>query len=454
LRRRMLAIRRVHDALWTALATSTGAALGGAAALAVGGDALAGAAAAALLVVPFAIFALALWRHAHPLDALAVARWAESRASYQERLSTAIEHEGATGPIALRLDADAREHVARLDVARAAPWRLPVAPVAGLVASLAVLGVLSVWPRVAPGATTAPASDATDGAAAAADTLRELADLLAAEAQRSGDASLGALAEALRALADAAPDRATERVRREEMATLLDEVARVAGGPMGVQDLLERALREGDVSAGAGDAAGGAGDDPAADRASLPTLTSGAGTAPGYEDLFTRSEEWVDDDDRDAVFSAGGAPSTREAIRPTFDPEGAPDMPFAPAFEGPTPTGGAAEIIGAADQSAAGDSILAGRGSQALEGDPPAADFAEAEPDAVVLLGLERDEGRRIEVELPPPASWDAYDPQAFELGAWRARPEAPVSRDPTPLPYRAAAGRYFLPSQETSASR
>jgi hypothetical protein len=117
-----------------------------------------------------------------------------------------------------------------------------------------------------------------------------------------------------------------------------------------------------------------------------------------------------------------------------FDPASLEDGRDASPVDGPGPSGGEAEVIGAAEEAGAGDSLLAGRGSQALEGDATAADFADASAEAVTLSGSERDEGRRIEIELPPSTEWEGYDPTAFSIGAWRAGPEAAVTGDPPPL--------------------
>src|SRR5690606_2003232 len=97
----------------------------------------------------------------------------------------------------------------------------------------------------------------------------------------------------------------------------------------------------------------------------------------------------------------------------------------------------------------AGDSQLAGQGSQALEGDSsllPGADAA----DLVAVTGAERDDGRRIEMELAPNTDLARGTIGSFTVGEWLASKEAAISADDLPTRYRLIAGRYFLPPQHT----
>jgi hypothetical protein len=305
-----------------------------------------------------------------------------------------------------------------------------------------VLAFAGTWPlpdrREGAAGGVAPEAAAAITPAAA---LRDLADEVAAEAARTDDPELSAIAAALRALAD----RATlDDARRDDLATLLAELTQRLGTDLAAHDALQRALRSDDASAA--DAA-------LAERDFDPNLRGVGAAAPDYDDMFRRAELWVDDEDPEPPSGPGGTPSSTEIVRPPLDPESLQGADFLPAAEGPAPSGGLAEIIGAADQSQAGDSVLAGHGSQALDGPASAPEFAESDTEAVLLVGIERDRGRRIDVELPPPAEWEAYDPTRFGVGEWRSRPESPVSSDPTPLPHHLAASRYFLPTQATAAS-
>lgn len=442
LRRRLLALRRTSDAAWAVAAGATGAASGALIALTQGGDRAAAALAGALLLVVPAVLVQTVRHRLAPLDDLTVARWAESRAGWQERLTTALEHPTGGGPIGEALRRDARNHLELLDVERTAPWSWPAAPLTWIAGAAVVLAIAHTWPL--PDRHGAAASDHAPGAVAAlppSAALRDLADEVAAEAARTDDVDLLALAAALRALADQAP---VDDARRDELARVLAELTQRMGTELAAHDALQRAVRSDD--AGAADAA-------LAERDLDPNLRGVGASVPDYDDLFRRTEIWVDDEDPEPPSGPGGTPSSTEIVRPPLDPESLPGADFLPAAEGPAPSGGLAEIIGAADQSQAGDSVLAGHGSQALDGPASAPDLAATDTEAVLLVGIERDRGRRIEVELPPPAEWEAYEPATYAVGAWRARPESPVSSDPTPLRHHLAAGRYFLPTQETAAS-
>jgi hypothetical protein len=445
-RRRLRALRRARDVAWSLTGAAAGALAGTIAQLAWGGDRAAFALAGALAATVGVAAILALRHRRRPVDLLTAARWAEAQNGLQERLSTALEAEGSSGPVADALRADAARHAARLDPERTVPWRWPRAASGWFLATVVALGVANL-DRIAPAWVRGPSPHAV---AEASGALRGLAAELAAEAAMSGDGELASLAEALRRMAEAGP--APER--REELEALLEEVERRAGGMPAVAGLLE-AWRQADRVASEEAGPGPAAMDAAAEAGAGPTPgMADAGAATGTEPSFSRFEAWVDDEDTFDFASAAPAPLGAEVVRAALDPDAAPDGPTGATTEGPAPEGGAAEIIGAAEQSQAGDSALAGRGSQELEGDASSADHAASEVDDVLLAGIERDEGRRIELELPPTTDVEAYDPRAFELGAWRERPEAAVDSDPTPLRYRAAAGKYFLPSQETAASR
>jgi hypothetical protein len=70
--------------------------------------------------------------------------------------------------------------------------------------------------------------------------------------------------------------------------------------------------------------------------------------------------------------------------------------------------------------------------------------------DLLAVRGRERDDGRRIDVELPSSVGWDDYDDAAFGVGPWRPHPEPAVESDTTDPRYRPIAGRFFVPTHET----
>ena len=106
--------------------------------------------------------------------------------------------------------------------------------------------------------------------------------------------------------------------------------------------------------------------------------------------------------------------------------------------------GDGAQLAGPAADANAGESRLAGKGVEALEGEPGAV----ADPFDVagrMLLIDELDgEGRRIRVEIPPGAMDIQIAPGEFVVGDWRRQAESGVTRWPFALTDRAAVARYF----------
>jgi hypothetical protein len=122
--------------------------------------------------------------------------------------------------------------------------------------------------------------------------------------------------------------------------------------------------------------------------------------------------------------------------------------------EGPSggeASGSAAELVGGAQDSSAGASSLAGEGSRELFTEDVLTDEVRSLGDAAVLVGRERDDGRRIEVELPPSSEWTASDVDGVRVGSWLRTLEASVPRETLGAPYLEVAGRLFLPSQATT---
>jgi hypothetical protein len=444
--------RRLVDALQVATAAAIGAAIGAALVrLGAGGSWLppsgAGLAAAAAALVRSVAHRRA------PIDPLAAARRAERDPVWRERFSTALEHDDGTGEVTAALRRDAGERVRDLEPRTAAPGRVPWRWLAGLAGSLAVLAATLALPAGPTGALATRDGPDAGPPPPSATVVAELAEEVAGSARRSRDALLAALAEDLRELAqNAGPDGfdETDLARLDET---LEAIAGASGGAFDADDL-RAGLAERDAELRA-DAAAREGATADADRdatAPPPSLgVSGSGPTPDFGDVFTERSEGGDRDDEERASGGGGdAPADLSGGFEVADLE---DPGEASPFEGEGPLGGEADVIGAAEDAGAGDSRLAGRGSQALEGEAERVDLTGSDTEAVGLAGEQRDEGRRIEIELPPDAAWEGYDPTDFAVGAWRATPEASVDTDPTPLRFRAAAGAYFLPSQETATA-
>jgi hypothetical protein len=446
--------RRLVDALQVATAAAIGAAIGAALARVVGPDPFLSPA-GATLAAAVAVVARVLTHRRAPIDLLTAARRAERDPRWRERLSTALEHGDGQGEVASALRRDAGDRVADLDLEASAPTRVPWRWVGGLAGTLAVLAATLALPASSTGPvpTTDAAADAPPAPSAAA--VADLAEEVAGSARRSRDALLAALADDLRELAEAAGPDGFDEADLARLDETLEAIAGASGGAFDAADLRGRlAERDAELRAEAAGQDGSLTDGDRDTTAPPPSLgVSGSGPTPDFGDVFTERREGSDGDESDRASGGGGdAPAD---LSGGFEIADLDDPGEASSFDGAGPQGGEADVIGAADDAGAGDSRLAGRGSQALEGEAERVDLTGSDTEAVGLAGEQRDDGRRIEIELPPDAAWEGYDPTAFAVGAWRATPEAAVDTDPTPLRFRAAAGAYFLPSQETaSASR
>lgn len=404
------------------------------------------AAGAAVLVAG----ALAIRHGRDPLTPLAAARRAERDPVWRERLTTALEHGARGGAVPGALLTDAITRAARLDAARTAPWRWPRRTLGVLIAATLAVSVLVAVPerfalRIGTGATT-EAERAPTAAAVA-----ELATEVATAARRTRDAYLATLAEQLQELAQDSGTEPLESAALADLDELLEAIAAARGGGLTADGLREDLIARGEAL----DAAAAAHPEETATSEASTTTGSDAGAAGSAPTDGGLESASFGAETEHPEASVGSGPSQSSAPgEGEFDPSLLDDVREASPSDGPPPIGAPGELIGAAEEAGAGDSRLAGRGSQALEGEAGTADFTDAAAEAVALSGSERDEGRHIEVELPPAEEWEGYDPARFTVGAWRTSPESPVTTDPIPLRYREAAGRFFLPSQETAASR
>jgi hypothetical protein len=464
LRRRLRLQRFVRQVCWATAAGATAAisaqlaASGGDGALAWRSAGLIGAGAAVIV-----LGALVLLGRRRPVDLLTAARVAEVRAGWQERLSTAIEHEGRSGAVASALRTDAEDHVRQLDVGGSAPWRWPVAPSAWIGIVILASALVSLWPTPGAAVVTSSATAAGQPADRGLPTptgLTLLADELATEAEGAGDQRLSELAAKLYDIAARAPSTGLTPALAAELGAALDDVVSADGSSPALEALRDQlAWTEGVRSEGA--PTGGPVDQEAAPSAALPDSLTAA-EPPSSSDsslaadaaVFRRFEEWIDDEDFDTVFAGSGSVAMGD-VTPTNVDLGLPeDGAAVTEFGGPGPESGTAEIIGASREASAGESTLAGHGGEGLSGASASPDLTGATLDTFTLQGIERDEGRRIQIEVPTAQAISDYAASTTAPGSWRPFPEAPVPADPPPFNHRVAAARYFLPSQETTATR
>jgi hypothetical protein len=455
LRRRLHAQRLTLDVAWGASAGSLAAVgtlllgtwfgkVGPPAALAVG------------VVVTLAVTMLRAWaRRNCAVDVLAAARIAEARSGWQERLSTALEQEERTDEVAAALRNDAEVHVAYLDVRWTAPWTVPGRPIAWIVCAAIAFGLITLAPMAPPSGVGAEVAGAT-----VTNALQSLADAAEREAERADDDGLRGLANELRSLVNDVEEHGFSVGPQSRLDSLLSELTSEVGRTRGAAELRGHVLQ---VQAELRAAMATADADAVQSRAELDDtrasdvrgpIDDAEGDAQPIDDaVFRLASDWIDEDDADVAFSAGGPPSTERMTLSDVALDSMGDVPDGGSFDTEPAAGGEGEIIGAAADSDAGDSLLAGFGSQALQG-PTDAAAHDLHQELMSLTGFERDDGRRIEVEVPPAPGTQPNDPRVFAIGAWVAQPEEAVSSDPTPFRYRSAAADYFLPSQETDAIR
>jgi hypothetical protein len=454
---RLRAQRLIEDLIWGLAIGSSGALMMALLAARLGGTPWESVIGAGLALFVIVALVRAFRRRNRPLDAARVARIVERRSGLQERLSTAVEHAERHGIVVDALQADAEAHLERLDHATVAPWHAPRLPMVGLLVAMTAwiaFGVMSLAPFQRPAANVW-----TESPSAA--TLHELAAEVEADAATLRRADLDEIATGLRELADSLSSPAAGERHQDRLESLLTAVAGAYGESVRPEQVLERLLQRDAQRVATSNEGEGAGtahptETAAWEAESTTLLPPGSSPTPlgSNEQIFSRYEEWIDDEDLDAQFAASVPGSLAERVHAPVQSEEAADMPSTPDGDGTSPGGVLAEIIGPSTESQAGESLLAGHGSQALSGEAADADFTDVGVEAMALVGRERDDGRRIEVELPPEIGGGSYDSTGFTAGTWRPQPEAPVVSDPTPFRHREAAARYYLPSQETVRGR
>jgi hypothetical protein len=119
-----------------------------------------------------------------------------------------------------------------------------------------------------------------------------------------------------------------------------------------------------------------------------------------------------------------------------------------PNSGGETPANMEGFRLGASSRSGAGESLEAGRGSQAIGGGEAAdPDAFDAGGDLTLTSGRRAGEGNQIRFDRAPEAAVAEGDVEAAAgTGAWRRLAEDPVSRNQTTLGQAATIDRYFRP--------
>ena len=377
-----------------------------------------------------------------PPSRLEAARRADRLLGLEERLSTAVEFESASGEriveLAQRLDAE--RHAEAVQVSQVVPLRLSGVGWAALALLVSSLAVQLLPPPTLPEVT---GSFGRAELERALDRVEHLQTVVAREAERREDPYLGAVAEALemfrRDLASGGLDRQESRRQLTQIIEHMMRASDLEGNPAALaEQLLASSPPELPADAAAGDAPtrGGDGAQPQLEG-DLPPF---AGLDPRLDAANRLLEGGPENDRASLTEGRRGGYTDRELIE-------ALQEQALRASQAAREADGA--IIGAAADSNPGASRLAGQGSQELIGDPTTA--AESDPDAFAFEDLTlpseiASEGRRIELELPPDIELVEVSGSLPTLGPWRTLPEAALTTEFFPMSYREELSRYFTP--------
>lgn len=424
------------------------------------GDLLMGAALAVVSALGYGS-----WRFSRIPDIGGLARRADRQFGLDERLSTVIDLADAPpeGAVLRRaLLADARRHLPRVIPETLAPFRLT--PAAFVLPVLVVLGsavvvlqpLSQIVPEVAQ-ATETPIED-TEREAVAADVTR-VADLMREQADLRDDPYMEAVARTLDAFAQRLTQDAT-LTRSEAVTTLsaLSEEARMAGstwrGEAGVR-LPEMVAALADVldepAPPSDDAEPGEIPDSMAAGLKGDQMTAGAPTEAQPADGPREGLEAMLDEFAQSQGKPSSGSTTPEGLAsPTvtgshLDPVRSESEMAAQRAEEASQQ---AQLMGPSANAQAGESVLAGEGTDALgetAADPTAVTFETG--DDFVLEANVTGEGRQMLRDLPPEAVLTPVS--VFDLGQararWTALPPAPSWRDHVTPAARVALQDYFL---------
>lgn len=359
---------------------------------------------------------------------LQLARQADDRFGLGERLSTALSLEtapqGWRGAIEAGLRRDAAAHAGAVDA-----WRLE--PLAGWSTAAAVfalaiaIGIYWLLPTPSPAPLPAPAATSTVDSTARSQNLETIADTISADAKARQNDYLQAVSDAVSRLADASQPGLSDADYNKALTDLLDH-ARLAYGKAQPAWLRGDAAfpadpfhlaQDGSFAALAQSAKGQADDGRAGGgeemvpellseqnlQANVPAPPSPAGRiklAPDTGDMALNNQNVGGNTNSASSISGKSAPAAPGGAPPSLDdtkPTSLGDI-----------TGAAGIPLGAATQSGAGASRVAGAGTQALDDPSRHAAAPIASSDQVMLPADQYRQGKRIRIEVTPGAGGSA----------------------------------------------
>lgn len=387
-------------------------------------------------------------------------RFLEARdPALHEKLSTALELEKRGETRGLIREAqlrDAARTALQLDPRERIPLAPPRGPLAWLGTACLVLAAgVFLQPAGAPGAEPlladmAPAQTEMGGDEQArfAAQLQDLAELFGAAEAEEEDPYLKAITRELEQLSQRVAD---ENLTREETAAELERLLQhtrtaleVRETPEQLQDLpdfLEAALQE--LLEPAEALAEASGEEAGEAAADAEAAAPGEGAGPSLPDL---ADPDADNSEAATASAAGDAGDSGSYYEMTLDDETIAEL-AARALEQAegAPDG---EIIGASDESGAGDSQLAGEGTQDLFGEDGAGRLAVEEIEQLDVPQETNPDGRRVRVEVAPEAELTEVRMTPLGQMTWNRSSETVTEREYLSTGSRSLVARFHLPEQ------
>lgn len=406
-------------------------------------------------------------------DIAGLAQRADHRFGLAERLSTALEAERqadgrpASSVIAALID-DAASRGRAVDAQLLAPFRLPrgawALPAAAVVALLVVAAVPQLGLPATPDTLAAAADTETTFTDAerveTAQTIQRVADLVQEQAERRSDPYMAAVANTLRDLGQrvAAGPATTRAEVMDELAALSNYAAQASSAYRTDQervpqllDALSRSIAATQPNAALAESGQ---PQPGTEQAGAESSAApgGAGSSEdrgNIEDMLAELEGGADG-------AAGDPGATGERASVSGDYlEAAAAQNRARAAEAAENADGA-QLIGPSSNAQAGDSLLAGEGTDALGDEPVQPVQVEFEKSRELALKADdTGEGLRLELEIAPEARLTEINQQSLGEAAagWERAPEAAVSRPNIGFEDRDSVSR-FLHALKTPAAQ
>lgn len=378
------------------------------------------------------------------------------------KLSTALElgdKTGTPGPVRQAQLLDAAREASRLDPKQRIPLGVPPRLLAWFGSAAALLTVMLVLqPGAGPAASSAgpghvlPDERLTeDEQAAVAANLQELATLFNELDEEEENPYLRAIARQLEELSErVATDGATRDETAAELERLLqhtrtvrdiqetpEQKDRLAELPDFLETALQDLLEPPEMLADAGT------ETPEA-SADSPGSEPGDGAEASLQDAPVS-----DDDDGNAATAtaAGEQGESGSYYEVTLDADTIAELAERAMEQAESAPEGA--IIGASDESGAGDSQLAGEGTQDLFGEEHADQLAAGEIEQLEVPEETNPDGRRVRVEVAPEA--ELTETRMTPLGrmTWNRGSGTALQRQQVTTARRSLTARFHTPEQE-----